>query len=345
MNRLSRLIRYYLTDNKIDYAKTIVSVAACTAGVATRPARLSHLLQALSPFLILLTLFAGFVVWNGGVVLGDKSNHIATLHLPQMLYIWPFLTFFSWPMLYQYLLTVPIWLIVKLPAISSLETTLIFKRRQLLPRPWLTVLFTLIACCVVHFNTIVHSFTLADNRHYNFYVFRLLMRPAWVKYAVTPVYVVCGWACIQALGARPPPTPPSAEKEKKEVTEAVRSGEQPAKPLDLPNGTIPAKTSFVLIWLATSSLQLITAPLVEPRYFILPWIFWRLHLPLQRQATSPDAETVSQTSWKAWIASLDNRMVLETSWLLFVNAVTGYIFLRWTFSWPQEPGNVQRFMW
>lgn len=329
----------------LDYAKTIVSVAACTAGIATRRTHLPSLFQALLPFVIILALFAGFVIWNGGVVLGDKSNHVATLHLPQMLYIWPFFTFFSWPMLYQYLVTVPIWLLVKLPGISSLESTLIFKRRQLLPRPWLTALFILLACGIVHFNTIVHPFTLADNRHYNFYVFRLLMRPAWVKYAVTPIYVFCGWACIQALGARPPPAPPSEDKKKQEVTEAVRSGEQPAKPLDLPNGTVPAKTSFVLIWLATSSLQLITAPLVEPRYFIMPWIFWRMHLPLQREAASQDSTPEDQSSWKSWVVSLDHRMVLEVSWLLCVNAVTGFIFLRWTFEWPQELGKVQRFMW
>lgn len=302
----------------------------------------------MSPYLQLLALFASFIIWNGGVVLGDKSNHVATIHLPQMLYIWPFFTFFSWPILYPYLLTVPLWLLAKIPNIVPLEATLIFKRRQLLPRPWLAATFILLACIVVHFNTIVHPFTLADNRHYNFYIFRLLTRSAWVKYAVTPIYIICGWACIQAFGARPPPAslrPAPASKHETEA--AARSGEQPAKPLDLPNGTTPAKTSFVLIWFATSALQLITAPLVEPRYFILPWVFWRLHLPLQRssQSVPTESEEAAPSSLRTWAANLDHRMVLETAWLLVVNAVTCYIFLTWTFSWPQEPGSVQRFMW
>ena len=319
-------------------------------GTVTRPTGLSSLLQSLSPYLTLLTLFASFILYNGGVVLGDKSNHIATLHLPQMFYIWPFIAFFSWPLLYPYLLTIPLWLLAKLPATSPLEVNLIFKRRQLLPRPWIAAVLVVLASVVVHFNTIVHPFTLADNRHYTFYVFRLLLRPAWVRYAVIPIYVVCGWACIQALGARPAPAPSGAasDAEKREI-EAARSGEQPTKPLDLPNGTVPAKTSFVLIWLATSALQLVTAPLVEPRYFILPWIFWRMHLPLQtdssQEAPASGAKEEEAPSWQTWISDLDPRIVLETAWLLVVNAATCYVFLTWTFSWPQEPGRAQRFMW
>lgn len=332
----------------LDYAKTIVSIAACTVGVATRPNRLSSLLLALLPYITLLVLFAAFIVWNGGVVLGDKSNHIATLHLPQMLYIWPLFAFFSWPVLYPYLLTIPLWLLSELPLLTDLETNLIFKRRQVLPRPFVAVLATLLACAIVHLNTIVHPFTLADNRHYPFYIFRLLTRRTWVKYAVTPLYTTCAWACIQALGARPPPAPPLSASDAKALTEAARAGEQPTRPLDLPNGTIPAKTSIVLIWLATCTLQLVTAPLVEPRYFILPWVFWRLHLPLQRsdlQGRSEEGERKEKATLKAWVGGLDHRMVLETAWLLCVNVVTCYIFLTWTFSWPQEPGKLQRFMW
>jgi len=98
--------------------------------------------------------------------------------------------------------------------------------------------------------------------------------------------------------------------------------------------TVPhARTSFVLIWLATTILTLITAPLVEPRYYIIPWIVWRLHvllpLPLQRSA-------MPASTWILWA---------ETTWLLLINGVTGYIFLHRGYEWPQEPGVVQRFLW
>ena len=36
---------------------------------------------------------------------------------------------------------------------------------------------------------------------------------------------------------------------------------------------------------------------------------------------------------------------LETAWFMLVNVATGYVFLYRDFSWPQEPGKVQRFLW
>ena len=186
-----------------DYIDNILSVIVCTCRNLAGPKRIGSLFLALSPFLVLSGIFAAFVAWNGGVVLGDKSNHIATLHLPQMLYIWPYFVFFSWPLIYPYLSVIPIGLYAQLSHVAFLETMLIFKRRRLVPRLWLVTTSVALACTAVHYNTVVHPFLLADNRHYMFYVFKLLMRPWWMKYVVTPIYVVLGWACIQALGARP----------------------------------------------------------------------------------------------------------------------------------------------
>lgn len=224
---------------------------------------------------------------------------------------------------------------------------LIFKRRRLVPRLWLVTTFTALACLAVRHNTVIHPFLLADNRHYIFYVFRLLLRPWWIRYAVTPLYVVLAWACIQALGARPFETTVSTQylHSKDEELPSVQSEDQ-TRGLALPDGTNSATTTFVLIWLATTALQLITAPLVEPRYLILPWIFWRIHVPLQRYRSwqdNVDGQQGEESSEEA--SGFDHRLWLETAWFLLINAVTGYIFLKWEFGWPQEPGIVQRFMW
>ena len=326
-----------------DYIKTVVSICTCSVKVATQPQRLLSLTLALMPYLTVIGFFANFIIWNGGVVLGDKGNHVATLHLPQMLYIWPLFSFVSWPILYPYLATLPVVLFAKLPIIVSLESMLMFKRRPLLPRVWVVAAFVGLAAIAVHFNTIVHPFTLADNRHYTFYVFRMLMRPIWIKYAVSPVYVLCGWACIQALGARPVSNVPVVNGPVRTPnTPLANSSVSGARPISLPDGTNSARTSFVLIWLATTALQLVTAPLVEPRYCILPWIFWRIHVPLQQYRP---AESRRARSRKSRLAAHDWRLWLETAWLLLVNAVTGYIFLTWEFEWPQEYGKLQRFMW
>lgn len=336
------------TDTRLDYIRTIVSLAACLLKVVTQPERLQKVFWRMLPYIALTSSFACFVLVNGGVVLGDRSNHVATLHLPQMLYIWPYITFFSWPLLYPYLLLPALSIFAKLPHLNTLEGLLIFKRRSMLPKLSLVLAMIVMACLVVRLNTIVHPFTLADNRHYPFYVFRLLLRPWWMRHAVTPIYLLCGWASIQALGGGPVKAPSNQKPITTRRIEmanhsAVKAIGSSARRLPLPDSTHSATTSFVLVWVVTSALQLITAPLVEPRYFILPWIFWRLHLPVQT-SQDEDSQIRDRRLASLW-ERVDPKLALETAWLLAINAATGYIFLEWGFAWPQEPGKVQRFMW
>lgn len=276
-----------------------------------------------------------------------------------MLYLWPFTAFFSLPLLLPTLL-------------ALLNPTNKSTTRKRLPRIIPTLLLLTLTLTIVHTNTIIHPFTLADNRHYIFYIFRLLLNPRWVRYAVTPLYLLLAYTCLQALGTTPQ-SPPNTT-----FTETSTQEKQPPDPLQdrqkqsvLPDTEHPARTSFTIIWLATSALQLVTAPLVEPRYFILPWLFWRMHLPLhfppppagtsgESSAESPAKDpqmdagdggvsserastTISQAprQWRYY----DYRLWLETLWLLAVNAGTGYVFLKRGFEWPQEPGVAQRFMW
>lgn len=109
---------------------------------------------------------------------------------------------------------------------------------------------------------------------------------------------------------------------------------------------MPPRVSFVLVWLVSTALSLVTAPLVEPRYFIIPWVMWRIHLPPQptlsvyRQQCPSGEMEITRAKFVQNIP-----IFLETLWFLFINAVTGYVFLYEGFEWPQEPGKVQRFMW
>ncbi len=295
-----------------------------------------HLISDLVPYLALLATFAGFVVWNGAVVLGksssvsevqllnlpgDKENHIASIHLPQMLYIWPCIVFFSWPVL--------------IPTIANMSPAK-------LPRISVAVPVMGFMLAVVHLNTIVHPFTLADNRHYVFYVFRLLLRRPLVKYAVVPVYFVCAWLVIASLGQVPGHADSTTySKVKRRWKQIGRS------PKELPKPYERVRTSFVLVWLTATTLSLVTAPLVEPRYFIVPWLVWRVNVPVeswyaQFEQDQEPAEGIMQRVLK--IASA-NRLWIETVWYLLVNIITCYVFLYRGFEWPQEPGKVQRFMW
>ena len=289
-----------------DYALTVVSLAIVTL------ANLKRTIPALLTYVTLLGLFAGFVVWNGGVVLGDKSNHIATLHLPQMLYLQPYILFFSWPLI----------LPMALRTLTSLiQGRLNFSVPSITRAFFILGTLTNLVMAIIHYNTIVHPFTLADNRHYVFYVFRLLTRTEEVKYLAAPVYVLATYVVIQALGG-PKPAAVKTDKKGKKVASPAVTG---------------CMSSFVIIWLITTALSLITAPLVEPRYCIIPWIMWRLHVP------TGAVEEASAEAPKWWKAAYS--VLLETAWFMAIAIGTGYMFLYKGFIWPQEPGKIQRFMW
>ncbi|MCJ1308262.1 glucosyltransferase [Agyrium rufum] len=323
-------------------------VCVVTSGLASLRS-IFQVMQALLSYIAVLLMFACFVVWNGGVVLGDKSNHVATVHLPQMLYIWPYITFFSWPLLYPYFLT---FLRILPSSIQSMLPRSAFRYTPAIapPRILVMILSTAVACLIVRFNTLIHPFTLADNRHYTFYVFRILLRHPAIKYLITPVYVLCGWVAIQAMGGWPQGEsghqsfrePPDGNK-----SEKISEDEAPAPiAADKRDGQ---SVSFVLVFLLATSLSLISAPLVEPRYFVVPWLIWRLHVP-SMAPPRPDAKGDLAKPSTEEDDSIPNlwlgvNLYIETAWYIVVNVVTGYIFLNWGFDWPSEPGKVQRFMW
>ncbi|KAI1373958.1 glycosyltransferase family 59 protein [Hypoxylon crocopeplum] len=318
------------------------------------------------PHLTVLSAFVYFVAWNGGVVLGDKSNHVATVHLAQMLYIWPLFLFFSAPLFIPQLLDLAVRVFQTLTGSTTLVTSVKAatvksnsdKKVKLNQTATLKV-FNYIGSChkihstlvlfgalsvttlIVRYNTIIHPFTLADNRHYMFYIFRYtILRARWIRYALVPAYVACGWLCWAALQGDSSPSP-SPSNDRQSTKSAKGSGlSQPSQPLE----TASPPTSSALILLVATALSLVTAPLVEPRYFILPWVFWRLLVPSRSILPSSIPRSESLVSRRLVLA-------LETAWFLLVNAATMYVFATRPFYWRApdgsllDGGRVQRFMW
>jgi len=320
--------------------------------------------------------------------LGDKSNHIATIHLPQMLYIWPFFTFFSAPILYpfglDYLFRIrSTYLYLRGEGIGPEEPLRkgirAFRRavtyRKYQPSlDWIACSLA-ITICIVHYNTIIHPFTLADNRHYVFYAFRYtILRHPLIRYMLAPVYLFCGWLVFRGLAgvtnlglfgtqtdfSQNPQDQSILKDPSQNKTIGSNSTDLNEQPLEatLPGQQSPQpdgnNTSFALMWLIATTLSLITAPLVEPRYFIVPWVIWRLHVPAASLNSADQPKEALEDSEKPSVADFakfwlykghDHRLWLETLWFLAINAVTGYVFLFKGFEWAQEPGNVQRFMW
>lgn len=316
------------------------------------------------PYVAILLSFGYFVFWNGGVVLGDKENHVATLHLPQVLYLWPFISFFSLPLLIPSILQFLYCLFTRQLPTSKPVIILGRKFHRIVHYFAHVCTAWLFSFIVIMHNTIIHPFTLADNRHYMFYVFRYtILRHPIIKYLLGPVYIITFYLCYTTLSASftsftsllPAFNNPEG---KKTLAEIQRS----RKAHKIETGEI-ATTSFFIIWFGATALSLITAPLVEPRYFILPWIIFRLHVPSLTFPTSASNRAQVQKG-RAWHADVsrswkevkevvrwygweghDPRLWVETAWFVAINAVTGYVFLNKGFEWPQEPGKVQRFMW
>ena len=149
------------------------------------------------------------------------------------------------------------------------------------------LLAAVIMVLIIYKFTYVHEYLLADNRHYPFYIWRKVYARHWlVKYALIPLYIFAGF-CIQ-------------------------------RQLSLKQHRLWLVMFYVCVAIVT-----VPQKLLEFRYFIIPYIFYRLHIPLGSYT----------------------RLALECMLYVAANAVTFYLFLEKPFYWAHSPEEVQRFMW
>ncbi len=211
-------------------------------------------------------------------------------------------------------------------------------RKYLLVLNYITI--TLMATLlIIKYNTIVHPFTLADNRHYMFYVFRYtILRHPLIRYLLAPIYLTCAYLVYLTLSG---PWQPNSMSilETKIVNGKLEKQSDHFEIESKIEGDEGPTTSFLIILLTTTALSLITAPLVEPRYFIIPWVIWRLNVPSLRSSTTaaptkrnvrsirrPSDSLMEFIRYWGWEGH-DYRLWLETAWFLLINFVTGYVFL------------------
>jgi len=238
--------------------------------ILSAPKILLDILPSFMPYASVLALFAAFVKWNGGIVLGDKSNHIPSLHVPQAYYFFASAAIFGWPALisgdggaYGLLCEV----------LTRMFGT---KRRALV-----TGVLSVFMGVTVHLFTIHHPFLLSDNRHYTFYVWkRIFCLHPIVPYLFVPGYIACAWAWFLRVA---------------------------------PDQTLLQTLILPIFVLPT----LLPTPLLEPRYFVIPYILLR-------------AQVVDMPAW---------AVAVEGLWYAAINAVTVGVFLL-----AERPG-VGRFMW
>ncbi|KAI9190576.1 alpha-2-glucosyltransferase Alg10 [Polychytrium aggregatum] len=262
--------RAQVLDVRIHELKTVGSAVLFLRRLfALATANLGYILLRTWPYLVVLKLFVAFLVWNGGIALGDKDHHIMSIHVPQLYYFCGFTLFFS------------------------LATSRVLQRIQTIPRFiniwslfWIGVGVVVMAWTIQKF-TIEHPFLLADNRHLTFYVWKNIYRlHPQVRYLLIPAYLFSGGVVLGNLAQR-------------------------------------QSTICVLAFSVAVAITLIPSPLLEFRYFIIPFILYRLH--------------IERPSRPALIA--------EVLMAGLINLATIALFLGYTFEWPSEPGVKQRFMW
>jgi len=233
--------------------------------------------------------------------------------------------FFSWPAV--------------LPQLAN--SALLLRR---MPRLWLVGMTMVFMLVIVHLNTIVHPFLLADNRHYTFYVFKILRLAPWTWYAAVPVYATCAWLSVQTLASKTGYSGGPGVKGSRGRRMSTSSGRGDSIQLEAEANRI----SFLLIWFLSTALSLITAPLVEPRYFIVPWLMWRLHVPDAENVLSESpatAESANSGFGKLLRLVAKQSYWIEIAWYMLINFITCRLFLYHEFNWQQQPEEVQRFMW
>ncbi|GAA5982340.1 hypothetical protein JCM10908_006604 [Rhodotorula pacifica] len=161
----------------------VVPMSVILAALRNFPA----LLPVLASYLPVFAAALAFVRWNGGIVLGDKANHVPTLHLAQVWYFLAFAAAFFAP---QVLGVRP----VMRALVGSVRTP-----GRLLG----SVLALSTILYAIHHYTVAHPFLLADNRHYAFYLWRRVINVhPYARYGLAPGYFVAArllW--IQLAGA------------------------------------------------------------------------------------------------------------------------------------------------
>lgn len=144
------------------------------------------LLREFWALVLSLAAFAVFLAWNGGVVLGDKSNHVSVFHPTQLLYLCLYVSLVLAPVhwvpsryrrVLVFLASGPLPRApVRVGCVCRAAAMAAKAAQALRSRPSGALLIAGLAAglmlCSVHFFTLVHPFTLADNRHYMFYIWR-----------------------------------------------------------------------------------------------------------------------------------------------------------------------------
>jgi alpha-1,2-glucosyltransferase len=164
-------------------------------------------------------------------------------------------------------------------------------------------------------NRIAHPFILADNRHYIFYLWKNFYgRFEWFRYVMCPVYAAAVLYLIPILMSK----------------------------LNMHVKLLASQEKFIMLffWVTLSTMALMPSPLIEFRYFILPWMFLQFEIA-PFIADEREEKYKIKNDFSAFLASLWPNILFS----ILVNVVTLYVFLNKPFVYNATTGEIGRFMW
>lgn len=283
---------------------------------------LSHFIDFMSisiGYIIVIILFILFVYINGGITVGDRSAHKPFFHFPQIIYFFGSFGLSLFPVLLEYNIRRNIYLrhILKLLTLEENTLCIPIPRSNSYIKKLLNFIISILSIvimlfCIFKF-TYAHPYLVSDNRHYTFYLWRLYNKFSFIKYAsIIPSHFILFTIFHMIIysnsnkGMLPITSKDDQSKALKSIAQQYR-----------------------LIWLIATIILIcsvtIPSPLLEPRYFVIPYIILSLAI-------------INSTEFSI-------SMVLIGIFYIIINIITIYIFLYKPYPWPNENEPIARFMW
>lgn len=288
-----------------------------------------------APFLPVIVLSGLFILWNDGIVLGDKEHHVAALHWAQACYLVAFATLFAWPTLISTFARTS----NPIQAIKRIAKDFL----SFWPICEMAVL-TLAALVAIRAGTLSHPFLLADNRHYAFYLWRrVINRTPASRYLLAPFYAFAARLWATCLGAFSFLAPFSFLQMVSLLTAFA-----------LGFCLFGTGRSQSLLWMlgffACCLATVVPSPLIEPRYYIIPYLIARMQIEEGNKGDAvlgsrkEDSSDRPEDSVRRRATTPSSALLAEMVWMIAINAVTLYLFLQKPFKWSHSDDQ-QRFMW
>lgn len=331
----------------------------------------SHGLPIILSFGPAFGLFAVFLTINEGITLGDKSNHEIAINFGQLLYLIFHLALFEGPVyvfvkIFNFLVS-----FVRGNQNEKVRSKLSFSLGRFLIKLFLLTISFISMTTLLHSNygysEDAHPFTLSDNRHYTFYIWRRIIQPckdtSLVFNSSNTGFISKNRSVIELFETLDKNVPQIASfiRNNLELGMVYSAICAPFYMLGawllFPRGSNSAsgitaytnatyRTVSRIMFIVCICASLVPSPLLEPRYYMIPIIIWRTcHSPVFTKTETSVSSVSSAASSKIFSWRKQWPVLLEFFWYGFINFLTVSLFLFRTFKWPSEPTNKQRFMW